>query len=96
MSDLSDAEVHQSLRRGARNGVIFGSVTVVVGVTSIVVSRTHLWAPLGPYRPVPQVLVYGVLLAIGLATVTMSIVRLVALRQSPTESEAGGEEPPTY
>lgn len=93
MSQLSDTKVRHSARRSARNGILFGAFFVALGGVLMIVARGHLWEPLGRFRPVPQVVIYGLMLTAGLVLVTMSIVNLVALSRSPHEQAVDREEP---
>jgi hypothetical protein len=93
MSQLSDTEARRSARRSARNGILFGAFFVALGGVVMIVARGHLWAPLGRFRPGPQVVISSLMRTTGLVLVTMSIVNLVALRRSPHERAVDSEGP---
>ena len=94
MSDLPDDELSQSSRRSARNSIFFGGFFIALGSVLMIVAHGHLWEPLGRFRPIPQILVYGLMLVAGLVLVIVSIVNLVALRRSRHEPDVGSVEPP--
>ncbi|WP_156364151.1 hypothetical protein [Curtobacterium sp. Leaf261] len=74
MSNLSEEQLRRSVRRAARNTVIFGAAFVIFGAAIVIGRWGHLGEPLS-HRPVPPAILAGIMLVCGLGLVVQGVVR---------------------